>query len=104
MKTKTGYLLPIIAVIVFISALIFAVYTFSPLVSLNESPQAPEYQYIIKARNSEVAVYSYEDDKFLYTLDVPLNSLPEYDVNSIKIGIKIHDEQELKDYIEDFTS
>ena len=75
--------------------------TSEPLVPTTET--ARDYMYIIKEREGKVAV---EDSagKFFYNLDVMIDSLPIYDQQAIKDGIKVENENDLKSLIEDLTS
>lgn len=63
-----------------------------------------EYKYVLKEYNGKLAVFGKGKKEPEMIFDVLIESLPEVDVVELKQGLKIKDDQELKDRIEDFVS
>ncbi len=74
--------------------------------STNISTSEPinEYQYILKEFNGKLAVFKKNQIEPEIIFDVIVDSLPEIDVIQLKQGLKIQNEQELNERIEDFIS
>ena len=70
----------------------------------SEVIENPEYEYVLKEFNGKLAVFQWGEREPAMIFDVPIDSLPEIDANQLKQGLKIKDDQELNDRIEDFVS
>ncbi len=72
--------------------------------SVKTSQPVEEYKYILKEFNGKLAVFEIDEKTPKMIFDVTIDSLPEVDALALKNGLKIKDEQELNDRIEDFIS
>lgn len=63
-----------------------------------------EYKYLLKEFNGKLAVFENGEKAPKMIFDVSIDSLPEVDALALKNGLKIKNEQELNDRIEDFIS
>ena len=74
--------------------------------SLNITTSQPveEYKYILKDFQGKLAVFEKNKKDPEMIFDVLIDSLPEVDVIELQQGLKIKDEQELNERIEDFVS
>jgi len=64
----------------------------------------PIYLYMIKEYNGNIAVYKTDEQQPTDIYEVPVETLPEEDVDNLKTGIPVKDEAELQRLIEDLTS
>lgn len=60
--------------------------------------------YILKEYQGKVGVFKNNQSEPIFIINVFVNTLPDYDVESLKNGIYIKDEAELSKIIEDFES
>ena len=70
----------------------------------NISQESREVLYVMKSVDGKIGVFKPDSKKPLYTLEVHLKSLPQYDQKLLNTGIKIYSEKELKSLIEDYDS
>ena len=56
--------------------------------------------YELKDYNGKIGVF--KNESLVYTLDIYLFTLPDYDKELLKEGIKVYSEKELKDLIEEY--
>lgn len=62
------------------------------------------YQYILKEFNGKLGVFKKNQEQPEIIFDVIIDNLPDVDIAQLKEGLKIQNEQELNDRIEDFIS
>lgn len=72
--------------------------------SIETSQPIEEYQFILKEYKGKLAVFKKDNPEPEITFDVLIDSLPEIDILQLKQGLKIKNQQELNDRIEDFIS
>lgn len=63
---------------------------------------AAELAYYIKASGNRILVYRTGESDAIYTLETPLNVLPQADQSDLNEGMYIPDEEALRQIIEDF--
>lgn len=73
-------------------------------ITTNKTELRQEYKYILKEFNGKLAVFKIDKKEPEMILDVSIDRLPEIDIEQLKIGLKIKNEKELNDRIEDFIS
>lgn len=106
MKRITKILPTIIitSVIVVLCAILSSIYlSSSDIISNTARPKKEGYKYIIKTENNTVNVYEYKDNRFLYSIDIDINILPDQDKENLSKGIPIKDQTSLNRIIEDLT-
>ena len=73
-------------------------------INVTNSQPVEEYKYLLKEFNGKLAVFENGEKAPKMIFDVSIDSLPEVDALALKNGLKIKNEQELNDRIEDFIS
>lgn len=73
-------------------------------INVTTSQPVEEYKYLLKEFNGKLAVFENGEKAPKMIFDVSIDSLPEVDALALKNGLKIKNEQELNDRIEDFIS
>lgn len=63
-----------------------------------------EYKYIVKEYEGKIGVFLYGEESPMRVYQVPVEQLPEYDVLQLKKGIRIANDEELFQIIEDYTT
>ena len=63
-----------------------------------------DYEYVIGEQGGRLAVYYKDNTEPESVLDVYITLLPEADVAQIREGIRVRDQKELMDRLEDFIS
>lgn len=61
-------------------------------------------KYVLKPLDGVVAVYDIKSQNLINITGVYLNTLPEYDQQSIKIGLFVKDDEQLSKILEDFEN
>lgn len=107
---KIIYISFILIVIIFLSIFIVFKYktesdkTIKKSINVEISEPIKEYKYILKEYQGKLAVFEIDKKDPEMVFDVLIDSLPEIDVIALKKGLKIKDENELNERIEDFIS
>ncbi len=73
-------------------------------INVTTSQPVEEYKYLLKEFNGKLAVFENGEKSPKMIFDVSIDSLPEVDALDLKNGLKIKNEKELNDRIEDFIS
>lgn len=95
----------VLTVVLFAICIIAAIavgITLLPTAESETAAPASDLAYYIKATGNTISVYRTDDDEMLYTLETPLNVLPELDQEALNEGMYIPDETALRRIIEDF--
>ena len=72
---------------------------------LSRKPMSPfSYSYIIKEYDGNIAVFKAGESTPDQIYEVPVETLPEEDIQSLQSGIQVYNEQQLQSLIEDLTS
>ena len=66
-------------------------------------PETTQY-FIVRAQGDQVVVCRNDDIEPIMKLDISLRTLPEYDQEQIKNGMRLENMTELEQFIEDFES
>ena len=69
-----------------------------------EEPQAEEYQFVLVNNNNSVAVYKLPENEIYEYTDVILDVLPEELQEEIRAGKYLKGEEELYNFLENYTS
>ena len=69
-----------------------------------EEPQAEEYQFVLVNNNNYVAVYKLPENEIYEYTDVILDVLPEELQEEIREGKYLKGEEELYNFLENYTS
>ena len=69
-----------------------------------KSKKSEKYKYILKEYNGKLAIFEKGKKEPKMIFNVLINSLPEVDIKELKKGLKIKNEEELNERIEDFVS
>ncbi len=74
---------------------------YKPQTNINETIKN---KYIAKEYNKKIGIFEIDSNTLIYTIEVLVESLPEHDIESLKKGIEIKDDEALNKIIEDFES
>lgn len=69
-----------------------------------ESGISETYKYLLKEYNGKIGIFETGSDTPIQIIDIPINTLPEEDIKSLKLGIRVKDVDALNKIIEDFES
>ena len=62
----------------------------------------PNPLYIVKDNDGIITIYRYDENEPYETTDIRIDSLPEYDRESLKKGIFVYSDEQLGRLMEDF--
>lgn len=105
-KKSVAYPIFGIAITVLITSIIYMSHILlsSSVNQQTKNEPITEYTYVLKEYEDGIGVYRKNESTPFQQLDVVVDTLPEYDQNALKQGMKVKDDTELRRLIEDYTS
>ena len=70
----------------------------------SKTDEPASYTYIIKEYDGNIAVFIAGESTPNQIYEVPVETLPKEDIQSLQSGIRVYNEQQLQSLIEDLTS
>lgn len=92
----------VVGIAVFILVLSVSVFLYA--IGNKKTDEPVSYSYIIKEYDGNIAVFKAGESTPDQIYEVPVETLPEEDIQSLQSGIQVYNEQQLQSLIEDLTS
>ncbi|MBR4282347.1 MAG: hypothetical protein IKT35_01390 [Clostridia bacterium] len=101
-----------LVLLVFILAAVFSVYRLGTSTTNAPTPIPPDTVkaetasplYIVKSYGDIIGIFHYGEDIPFRLLSISANSLPQQDIENLKVGIPLYSDEDLFSIIEDFDS
>lgn len=75
-----------------------------PISAEEQAEKQEQPLYVVRAENGVLCIYPYGSDTAAEVTDIRLSSLREYDQQLMKQGFPLYSEDDLTNFLEDFSS